>query len=223
MPAVFVAGTGTGVGKTHVACALIRAFRVRGLAVDALKPVVSGFDETDWTDSDPGRLLSALGRPLTPETLSAISPWRFEAPLSPDQAARMEGRSVAFDALVEVCRHGVAIAPGLLVIEGAGGVMSPISETATNLDLMVALGAPVVLAAGSYLGTISHTLTALEAFKARGVAVCGVVVSETDVAADALETAASIRRLATPARVIALSGIEAPESLVDAILGVVGG
>jgi dethiobiotin synthetase len=222
VPAVFVTGTGTEVGKTYLACALIRAFRARGLAVDALKPVVSGFDETDWAGSDPGRLLEALGRPLTPESLATVSPWRFKAPLSPDRAARMEGRSVAFDALVEVCRHGVAVAPGLLVVEGAGGVMSPIGEAATNLDLMAALGAPVVLVAGSYLGTISHTLTALEAFKARGVAVCGVVVNETDAAAGVLEAAASIRRLATPARVIALSGTEAPEDLVDAVLGVAG-
>ena len=60
---IFVSGAHTDVGKTHVACALIRAARAEGLTVEALKPVVSGFSPADWADSDPGRLLAALGEP----------------------------------------------------------------------------------------------------------------------------------------------------------------
>ncbi|MBV9509585.1 MAG: AAA family ATPase, partial [Caulobacteraceae bacterium] len=74
MPALFVAGAGTDVGKTFVACGLIRALRARGAAVDALKPVVSGFDPADWAASDPGCLLRALDRAPTLEALETLSP-----------------------------------------------------------------------------------------------------------------------------------------------------
>ena len=96
---LFVTATGTGIGKTHVACGLLRAQGGAGL-----KPVLSGFDPASAADSDAGRLLAAMGRPITPETIAAISPWRFAAPLSPDMAAAREGRAVPFEALIAACR-----------------------------------------------------------------------------------------------------------------------
>ena len=84
---LFVAGSHTEIGKTHVACALIQAALDEGWRVDALKPVVSGFDPDDWADSDPGRLLAALGRGLSGEALEMLSPWRYRAPLAPPTAA----------------------------------------------------------------------------------------------------------------------------------------
>jgi dethiobiotin synthetase len=193
---VFITATGTDVGKTHVACAVIRAFRRQGLPVEAFKPVVSGIDMADWTDSDPGRLLSALGRPLTPDSLAAISPWRFTAPLSPDQAAGLEGRALSFAAVLAASRRAAeAAATGALVIEGVGGVMSPIASDATNLDLIEALDLPVVLVAGSYLGAISHSLTALEVLRARGASVKLLVISESEAGTSPVEMIASIRRM----------------------------
>lgn len=83
MTALFVAGAHTDIGKTHVACALLRAARARGLSVEALKPVVSGFDFADWAGSDPGRLIDAVGRDRSAAALDAMSPWIFTAPLAP--------------------------------------------------------------------------------------------------------------------------------------------
>ena len=83
MRQLFVTGAHTDVGKTYVACAMLRAARAKGLSVAALKPAVSGIDEADWAQSDPGRLLAAMGRPLTLAELDAIAPLRFTAPLSP--------------------------------------------------------------------------------------------------------------------------------------------
>jgi len=88
MRALFIAGAHTDVGKTYAACALIAAARAQGLSVEAFKPAVSGIDPADWAESDPGRLLAALGRPLTPANLEAMSPLRFTAALSPPMAAR---------------------------------------------------------------------------------------------------------------------------------------
>lgn len=195
MKSLFVAGTGTDIGKTHVACALIQAVLARGLTVDAFKPVVSGFDPADPGASDPGRLAQALGEP---DALPRISPRRYRAPLAPNLAARLEGETLSLDDLVTDCRERLARADrDLLLIEGAGGVMSPLTDTATNLDLMVALNLPVLLVAGSYLGTVSHALTALEVIRARGLTVAALVMSESLDAPDLVQTADMLRAFET--------------------------
>jgi dethiobiotin synthetase len=180
MKRAFVAGAHTDVGKTFIACGLIRAARAADLSVEALKPVVSGFDAGDWADSDPGRLLSALGSPLSEDALAAMSPWRFTAPLAPPMAARLEQRDLRLPDIVEFCLGRARQSRAdLFVVEGVGGVMSPIAEGATGLQLMTALDMPVVLVGGSYLGSISHSLTALETARAHGVQVAAVVVSQS--------------------------------------------
>lgn len=177
MKALFVAGTGTDLGKTHVACALLEAARARGLTVDAFKPVVSGFDPAAPGESDPARLASALGRP---QDWPEVSPRRYRAPLAPNLAARLEGDSLRMDDLIADSRQWLAERHvDIALIEGAGGVMSPMTDEATNLDLMTALGLPVLLVAGSYLGTASHLLTALEVVRARGLDIAAIVISES--------------------------------------------
>jgi dethiobiotin synthetase len=96
--AIFITATGTDVGKTFVVASLIRLLRQMGHAVDAIKPIVSGYDPTLAAASDPGVLITALGLPFSPEAIDRISPWRFRAAVSPDFAARREGRSIDVDA-----------------------------------------------------------------------------------------------------------------------------
>lgn len=176
---LFVAGAHTEIGKTHVGCGLLRAARDQGWSVDVFKPVVSGFDPTAWGDSDPGRLLAAAGLELSGTNLDAVSPWRFAAPLAPPMAAEAEGRALPFGPVVDACRTRLACSTAdLLVLEGVGGLMSPIADGATSLDLLQALPCPAVLVGGGYLGAVSHTLTALEVMRARGVPPAAVVISE---------------------------------------------
>ena len=204
--ALFIAGAHTDIGKTHVACALIRAARAAGQTVAALKPVVSGFDPADWAASDPGRLLAALGREPTPAALAEISPRQYAAPLAPPMAARLEGETLGLADLVEPARAWIADSTAdLALIEGAGGVMSPLAEDGTNLDLMVALRLPSVLVAGGYLGTISHTLTALAVLRVDRVEPLAVVVSASadPDAPDFAETVESIRTFAGGVPVVA--------------------
>lgn len=177
MKAFFVAGTGTDLGKTHVGCALLETARLRGLRVNAFKPVVSGFDPAAPETSDPGRLAAALGRS---EAWAEVSPRRYRAPLAPNLAARLEGDALRMDDLVGDCQVWLAGRNvDLALVEGAGGVMSPMTDDATNLDLMSALGLPILLVAGSYLGTASHLLTALEVVRARSLTVAAIVISES--------------------------------------------
>lgn len=204
MAAVFITGTGTDIGKTFIAAALIRHLRNTGKAVDAFKPVVSGFDAAQAAATDPGRLLAALGQEVTAEALDRMSPWRFSAPLSPDLAARAENRSIDFTALVDFSRR-VAYGRGTVIIEGVGGVMVPLDANRTVLDWISAVRVPVLLVAGSYLGTISHTLTALHVLAQRNVDIAGVVVSESPAPGASLaDTVVTIARFAVPIEVIGL-------------------
>ena len=190
MSALFVTGTGTDIGKTYVSCALIRALRAKGAVVDAFKPVVSGFDPRDAATSDPARLAAALS---APGDVFRIAPRRYRAPLSPNIAARLEGDTLSLDDMViDAVARAAEVRDGLLLVEGAGGVMSPLTDGETNLDMIAALGAPVLLVAGSYLGTISHVLTALVALRAARVPVAAVVMSESLDAPDLLQTAQTL-------------------------------
>ena len=210
MSAFFVTATGTDIGKTFVAAGLIRRFRAAGRAVEAIKPVATGFDPAAAEASDPGMLLSALGRPVTPAEIERIAPWRFAAPLSPDMAARREGRALDFDALVEFCRRAIAGRPGTLLIEGIGGVMVPLDDRRTVLDWMAALNIPLVLVAGSYLGSLSHTLTCLDVIARRELILKAIVVNETpDSTVPLADTAATLSRFAGATPVIAVPRLPA--------------
>ncbi len=199
---IFVTGTGTDVGKTHVTALLLRQLRAMGRAPRALKPVLSGFDPTDPTASDAGQLLDALGLLTSAATLDQIAPWRFSAPLSPDMAARREGRAIDFAALVDFCRaaHGDP-----LLIEGVGGAMVPLDDRHSVLDWMAALGAPALVIGGTYLGAISHALTTVAAIRARHVPIRAIILSESrDSPVPAAETAETIARFSgLPVHIVA--------------------
>ncbi|MCC6920688.1 MAG: dethiobiotin synthase [Alphaproteobacteria bacterium] len=228
MPLVWIAGAGTDLGKTYVAAALLRALRQRGLQPDALKPVASGYSRDTAADSDPGRLLAALGRPIDDANLEQICPLRFAAPLSPPLAARMEGRIIAFDSVAGMVRARMAASGRqLLLVETAGGVMSPLTDSDTMLDFMAACPAPVVLIGGSYLGAISHTLTALAVTRAAGLPVAAVALSQSAEPAPPFdETAASLGAFAGNTPVLCFprdAGADAAaDALADAVLHAVG-
>jgi dethiobiotin synthetase len=205
MTAIFVSATGTDVGKTFVTTGLIRHFLGQGRAVAAIKPVVSGFDPTTLAASDPGALLAALGRPLTIAEAERVSPWRFAAPVSPDMAARREGRAIDFAAVTDFCRSAVAGRRGHLFIEGIGGIMVPLDQSHTVLDLISQLRLPLLLVAGTYVGTISHTLTALQVLARRNLDVAAVIVSESEGSAASLEdTVATIARFSDSLDVVGI-------------------
>jgi dethiobiotin synthetase len=221
--AVFIAGAGTEIGKTYVTAALTRRLRADGPVVRTLKPVASGVppvEDADFRLSDTAILLKAQGLAVTPETVAACSPWRFRAPLAPDLAAAREGRTLALPDLVAWCRAEIGATPpgATLLIEGVGGLMSPVTAEHTGLDWLEALSVPALLVSGSYLGAISHALTAAETLRHRGVPLLGLVVCESDGAPTSPETvAAAIRRhVAVPVHEIARGG-GCPEDLAASI------
>jgi dethiobiotin synthetase len=210
MSAVFVTATGTDIGKTFVAVALIRHMRAAGHAVHAIKPVVTGFDQDAWQNGDPAALLAALARPITLQEVEGISRWRFKAPLSPDMAAKREGRVIAFTQVVEFCRDTLRSHPGFVLIEGIGGIMVPLDQHRTVLDWMSVLRIPIILVTGTYVGTISHTLTSLEVLARRNLDVAAVAVSESRQSAASLdETLATLERFADSIKVVGIPRLAA--------------
>jgi len=220
--ALFITATGTDVGKTYVAASLIGHLRQMGHTVEAIKPVVSGFDPARLATSDPGILLKALGLPITADNVARISPWRFYAPLSPDLAARKEGRRIDVDKVVGFCRSAIEQRREILLIEGVGGIMVPLDEERTILDVMMALRLPLILVTGSYLGTISHTLTALDSLFRRDMNLLAIIVSETPDSPCALEDIVeTLSRFAEPVIGVPRSRGPAPDggSAFDRIFG----
>jgi dethiobiotin synthetase len=167
----FVTGTDTGVGKTVVACALVRALRVAGRDVGVMKPAETGVGPDGPLDA-----LALRTAARVDDALEEICPVQLALPAAPSVAAADEGTGVdlarvrkTFDALA--ARHET------MVVEGAGGLLVPLAEGFTMADLAAELGLPVLLVARAALGTINHTLLSLEAIEARGLALAGVVVS----------------------------------------------
>lgn len=199
MTAIFITATGTNVGKTQVVASLIRHLRQFGRTVEAIKPIVSGYDNARAAASDPGTLIAALGLPFSPESIDRVSPWRFRAAMSPDLAARYEGRTINVDGVVAFCQSAIERRRDVLLIEGVGGIMVPLDESRTILDVMMALRLPLILVAGSYRGTVSHTLTALDLLFRRDLNVLATIVSETPDSTEPLdEVVASINRFTEP-------------------------
>jgi dethiobiotin synthetase len=219
----FITATGTGLGKTLVTAALCHQLRRMGRTVRALKPLVTGFDETSWADSDPAVLLKGLGKWPSFETpaaqasrrmgedLDSIAPFRFAAPLAPSMAAAQEGRAVDLDAVVGFCRAAMAGPDEVLLIEGVGGVMAPLAAGITVLDWIKALACPAILVTGSYLGSLSHSLTALAVLRAAAVPLAGVVVSESADSTVSLEDTVAELMTWTDAPILALPRLTGPE------------
>ncbi len=156
-------------GKTFVTCLLTRQLIASGEKVRAIKPVISGFSEPSTSDS--GLLLAAQN--LSSHDLEKISPWRFAAPISP-HAADSE-KTISLDKLTAFCQPKTQ---EILLIEGAGGIMTPLTDHATNLDWANELNAQIILVIGDYLGTLSHTLTAIEAIKTRNLPIAAVIINQ---------------------------------------------
>ena len=205
---LFITSSGTGTGKTLIACALCHQLGARGLRVQGLKPVISGFDPAEARESDTGLILRSLGREISEDSIAGISPFRFDAPLAPNMAARREGRQIALGEIVDFCRQRAADDFDVTLIEGVGGVMAPITDEATVIDWMAALGFPALVVLGSYLGAISHGLTALGALAARAIPIAGIIVNESSESpVDLAETVDNFRRFLPGHGIIAVPRI----------------
>jgi dethiobiotin synthetase len=175
-PGLLVCGTDTGVGKTTVACGLLRLARRRGLRLVPFKPAETGHTESSGGPSDAQRLCDAAALPgLSTED---ICPFRFADPVAPSVAARMAGTAIDAGALLKAAsalrRRGDA-----LLVESAGGLYTPYGAGITSATLSELLDIDILLIAANRLGTINHTALALAEIHRRRLRFAGVVLVDT--------------------------------------------
>ena len=195
MTKLFITSTGTEIGKTLVTASLIHQLRGKNRTVAAFKPILSGLDDAPFEETDTGIILDALGFAGRQDMQSQLTPWGFGPALSPDMAARREGRDIDFAELCAFTDRAFETETDVTLVEGVGGLMAPVGFEATVLDWLVAAKVPAVLVIGGYLGTISHTLTAARVLEGAGVPLKGLVMSARgELPVPPEETADSIRR-----------------------------
>lgn len=169
-PHFFVTGTDTGVGKTVVCAALARCLMDGGMTVSVVKPFQTGCLPGVVCDSE--FVHRTIGKSFVP---SLSSPCRLKEPLAPMMAARIEGAEIDVPKVMEIISEQRRTHDAVIV-EGAGGLMVPISEGYFMADFAAELGFKIVIAARAGLGTINHTILTVEAARARGLDVAGVVI-----------------------------------------------
>ncbi len=148
----FVTGTDTGVGKTVVACALLRAFARTGKSVVGMKPVAAGREGGRWAD------VEALAHASTVNARPQIvNPYAFEPAIAPHIAAGLAGVEIVLETIASAYEELSRLAE-LVVVEGAGGFLVPLNATQTGADLATRLGLPIVLVVGMRLGCLNHAL-----------------------------------------------------------------
>jgi dethiobiotin synthetase len=187
---IFITGTDTGVGKTHVGARLIRSLVKQGIKVIPRKPAESGctLELDQLVPADGMNLMSAACL----SDIEAVTPYRFEQPLSPPRAALLSDQHLLMDQLVDACQSETE---DFIVVEGAGGFMSPLAEDGLNADLAVALSLPVLLVVADKLGCVNHCLLTLEAIKNRGLHVAGIVLNQIEADKDGMDNQSEIERL----------------------------
>jgi dethiobiotin synthetase len=174
MRGLFITGTDTGVGKTEVTAGIARLWRRQRRRFRVRKPVATGgLDDAD-------KLALAAG-----DDPRAVTPLFFPEPAAPPVAARLAGRELSLAMIVEA----LGPADEVMLVEGVGGLLCPLTATETVADLAALLRLPLVVVARRSLGTLNHTLMTVEIAKSRGLGVAGVVVSETSPVTTAAETA----------------------------------
>jgi dethiobiotin synthetase len=176
---LFVTGTDTGVGKTLVACALLRRWQRRGALAIGMKPVAAGRDAAGRNE-DVDALRAASSADLASRLSDRqINPYAFAPPIAPHLAAAEAGVDIGFAPILSAYAV-LASQATAIVVEGVGGFRVPLGGDGDSADLAVALGLPVVLVVGLRLGCLNHALLTEEAIRARGLALAGWVANRID-------------------------------------------
>ena len=172
---LFITGTDTGVGKTYVAAGLATALRRHGVDVGVMKPAETGCSMYSGRliPKDAIRLIKASG---VRDSLAFVNPYRFRRPLAPVAAAEWERKNVNMGKIINAY-HVLLARHDFMIVEGAGGIMVPLSQDATYLDLANAIDIPVLIVARPGLGTINHTLLTISALRRREVPIAGIVIN----------------------------------------------
>ena len=195
---VFITGTDTGIGKTRVSAAMLRALVVNGIEALGMKPVASGCEETpDGLRNDDALALHAAG--YRPMPYADINPWALAEPIAPHAAATQSGITITLDR-VETAYGKLLADADIVIVEGVGGWAVPLSETLMQAAIPQRLELPVILVIGLRLGCINHALLTARAIVDDGCELIGWIGNRIDPSMQAVDANVAMlkRQLATP-------------------------
>ena len=175
---VFITGTDTGVGKTYIAAGIASALSSRGVDVGVMKPAETGC-RIRAGKLVPSDALSLMKAANVHDALSNVNPYRFRNPLAPLAAAELEGKKIIEEKILSAW-YTLSRRHEFMIVEGAGGVMVPLTEKYLYLDLVVALGLPALIVARPGLGPINHTLLTVSVLQEKDITISGIVVNYAD-------------------------------------------
>lgn len=223
MKGIFVTGTNTGVGKTHISTAIARTLLAQGVHIVPRKPVESGcrLKGSELIPADAVALKNAAGYA---GSLAQVCPYRFEPPISPLRAAHLANQALTTRNIAQACLANVDQDNDFLLVEGAGGFYSPLCEDGLNADLAQALGLPVILVAADELGCINQVLLNVQAIESRKLTLLAIILNqpvahEENVNMDNLDDLNTM--LDYPVISHSHTGKNSPNQLVDALMALI--
>lgn len=179
----FIGSTGTEIGKTYTSVLIIKELVKKKLNVLPLKPILSGFDIHNIHKCDTAKLLKANNMEVNLESIKFHTPWLYKRAIAPILAAKYEKKNISFsniiDWIISMNNSHKRNKIDFTLIEGAGGLMVPIENKYTFIDLVKALNIPVILVIGNYIGTISHSLSIIKNLENMGIKIICIVLNQT--------------------------------------------
>lgn len=188
----FITGSDTDVGKTYIACEIIRQLCNQGIELETRKPAESG-----CLESTGGSLITHDAAALQQandnrEAIDRINPYRYRAALAPHRAARLEGQTIALQSLLDACSQDDP--EHCLIVEGAGGFYSPLADDGLNADLACALQLAVIIVVNDRIGAVNQALMTLQAVTSRKLHVAAVILNQLSETTDSdMDNAADLR------------------------------
>lgn len=177
MKGIFITGTDTDAGKTYVAGLLAKSLVAQNYSVTPRKPVESGCQK-DGSRLIPSDALQLMQSSHFEGTLEEVCPFVFAPATSPERAAELAGTPIYLQQLVSACSVEQSSAADFLLVEGAGGIYSPICTGALNIDLAEELALPILLVVNNKIGCINHTLLSIEAIKNKNLSIAGIILNQ---------------------------------------------
>ncbi|MDD3267064.1 MAG: dethiobiotin synthase [Burkholderiales bacterium] len=171
-----VVGTDTNIGKTYACCQLVKHLNISGILSNALKPIATGI--VGSVNPDVKEIMDVNSYPLENEV---INPFCFKPAIAPHIAASIDGTKLTVNELITHLHSSFeSLANSYVFIEGVGGVMVPLNESETYLDLLQKMSEPIILIVGIKLGCLNHALLTLNALKQRNLNVIGWIANCLD-------------------------------------------
>jgi dethiobiotin synthetase len=179
----FITGSDTDVGKTYIACQIVRQLVQQGVKVETRKPVESGCVVSANGDLVTHDALALQQANDNRESIERIAAYRYRAALAPPRAARLENEEIRIAQLIDACERDQA--DHRLIVEGAGGFYSPLAENELNADLASALQLPVVIVVNDRIGAVNQALMTIQAVESRQLRVAAIVLNQVEPITDA--------------------------------------